>query len=648
MAQRVTPLFIPLRRETVAALISRGAWPTGAAELAALMAIAILRRTPSLSAHQVERALFDVQTLVETDAAAAAESIAAAWTELGPVSMEDLEDLMASRHIVFAPSSGLAWEQEPIEHYDSSFQDQMKVPLLTVELDVLQMEDEDPEEERFDDEPRPAPPVVTLTGTREQTLSANTIVSMLDEHIDVDAYAGTGKTHLIMALATRAPAAFTYIAPFQAHMHGGRQAAAHEWAELRTRTLFELALATAHPLVDALGLGKLRLGEGDVPPAERAQIAGINSIGSHSPAQVIYQVQRAINSWSESDSRAIQPHHFKGLPRGPIDPMWLAAGEAVWKAMWSKHRGHPFNLRLSHLVKWLNLQDATPSTRLGTLLVDEAHDLMPSWRQFLERYPGGCVFLGDPYQRLTGRMPRHGRNKLVAMNQSFRMGMSGEQAVRRTLDAAPEHRPFDQFLGSRSHVTRVRHWGDNSDDLQDGLRVYANEWSLLEDAQRLKQEGGRYRLLPATIRELRTLVTGATTLFNQREPDWRTHAGGHRTWDELAERLVKEGRSKVVRLFERGYNLAKFDELLEAQAPENEERITLGLVGHVKNLESSTVALNECCFTEAQTRHGHVPAHAVYLAISRVRDELWLPGDAFNRLADLKAPEPQPWVLAPA
>jgi len=646
MAKHVVPFFLPIRRTTVAALVDRDVLPTAPAELAAVMAIALLRKTPALTAREIERALCDAQSLVQTDPAAAAEPIAALWKALGPVSIEDLEDLLSSRHIVFAPSRGMPFGDEPIERYDSDFQAEMQTPLHTVELDVYSIFDDRDDDGDAYDEDRPDPPRITLTGTREQTLSANTVISMLDDHIDIDAYAGTGKTHLIMAMAERAPSAFTYIAPFQVHMHGGRQAASWRWTGIRTRTLFELATETARPLHAAMGTRPLRIGEGDAPASERARIVGITGIGSWSASQVVEVAERAINAWSESDSPALFKQHFRTTDGPAADQALLAAAESLWRAMWDPRiPGRPFRMRLSHLVKWLNLQGAAPEATLGTLLVDEAHDLMPSWRQFLDRHRGGCVLLGDPYQRLTGRMPRHGRNKLVMMSQSFRMGMHGEHAVRRTLERAPDQRLFDTFKGSRSHVTRVRHWRSRGDELQDGLRVYANEWALLEDAQRLKQEGGRYRLLPASARDLRRLVTGAVTLFNQSEPDWRLHAGGYRTWNDLAAALVRDGRDKVVRLFERGYNLARFEDMLAGQALEGEEKITLGLVPHVKNLESSSVALNPCCFTEAQARHGHVPAHAVYLAMSRVRDELWLPGDAFNRLSELKEPDPEPWEL---
>lgn len=647
MAKRAVPFFLPVRREVLTALIGGRELPTARAELAVIMAITLLRRTPDLTVQQVERALFDVQELLAKDPVAGADQVQAAWSALGPVSMDDLEELLASRNLVFTPSSRMPYADEPIERYESTFQQDMQVPMQSVEVPVLPTSDDESDEEDYYEESRPPRPVVALTGSHQQMLAVRTIVAMLDEHIDADAYAGTGKTHLVMALAASAPGAFTYITPFDSQMHGGVQAAGQLASTLRKKTLADLARDAAKPFVGIRGALGRKFGPGEVQPSERARLSGINRIGSHTAAQVVGLAERAITNWCNSDSPRIQPLHFKRVLSRFIDVTpYILAAEALWATTWAPGKNsRPFTLHLHYLVKWLNLQDAPIPRSYGTLLVDEAHDLMPSWRHFLDRYPGGCIFLGDPYQRLSGRIPRHGRNKMLVMNQSFRMGLQGDDAIRRTLESAPEKRVIDLFAGSRSHITRVRQERQRTGELHEGLRVYANEWALLEDAQRLKNEGGRFRVLPATLRNLRKLVIGASTLYNQPESTWQVHAGGYRTWAQFAAAQEKDGRTNVVRMFERGYNLSKFQEMEDSQAAEGQQRITLGLVAHVKNLESSTVTLNECCFTEAQARHGHEPAHAVYLAMSRVRDELWLPRDAFDRLAELKAEPAEPWEL---
>lgn len=638
MSKREVPFFLPIRRETMTSLMREGTLPTAGAEQAGVMAIAMLRRTPQLSVHHIERALFEVQDLVGQEPSVVAGQIKAAWLALPPISIEELEQLLDGSNMVFAPSSRFLFADEPIETYDSRFQQDMQIPTESVEVQVLPIADDDSEDADYYDGPTPSRPVVAFNGSHQQTLALRVIVSMLDEHVDADAYAGTGKTHLIMALAASAPAAFTYVTPHSAHMHGGLQSASGLASALRKSTLFDLAVDAAKPFFRAKGIRWHKFGIGEVQPSQRAQLAGIDRIGQHSAAQVVSLVERAIGSWCNSESAVIGVEHFKRVLNRSTDVRpYVVAAQTLWAAMWAPGQtSAPFTRNLTHLVKWLNLLHAPIPISYGTLLVDEAHDLPSSWRHFLDRYSGGCVFLGDPYQRLQGRLPRHNRNKSLVISQSFRMGLQGDHAVRRALACAPEQQVFERFEGARSHITRVRHEPELSHHFREGLRVYANEWALLEDAQRLKSESGRFRILPATIRDLRVLVKGAVILFTQHAPSWRLHAGGYRVWPNLAKALEQQGRQKVIRLFERGYNVQRFEEMLDSQSPEGAQKITLGLVAHVKNLESSSVTLNECCFSEAQARHGYLPSHAIYLAMSRVRDELWLPADGFDRLAELK------------
>lgn len=652
MAARITPFFLPLRRQTLAALVDDGVLPSAPAELSALFVVALCRGaalSAPLSVQQVERALMEVQALMLVDTAVGADRVRAAWAALPRLAVEDIVDELAVQRLILAPAPPGVLPDRPIEAYDSQFQAQCQTPTADMEIIARPVDEMTYELDEDEREPDPdADPDLSLTyritfnGTRAQASVARTVSAMPDEHVDVDAYAGAGKTHLVMALASSAPRTFTYVAPYAAHLHGARKAAdAHGVVGLRTKTLYEIALEAAQPLAAQQGIRTLKLGAGTASPAERAARAGITGVGPHSAEQVLGLAERAISAWAETDAPAVSAAHFRrllpALPEAARAPYVLAAAK-LWSAMWvPRQRDRAFALRVSHLAKWLTQSGAQIPAHNGTLLVDEAHDLMPAWRQLLDTYSGGCVFLGDPYQRLSGRVPRNGRNKLMVMSQSFRLGLNGEQAIRQTLESAPDQRVFDPFTGARDHITRVRHWRGRGQALGDGLRVYASEWALLEDAQRLKTEGGRFRLLPASARALKELVADAATLFNQRSPGWMGLAGGHRTWEDLAAALAREGREKVVRMFERGFNETRFDETLAAQAPEDEARIFLGLVPHVKNLEFSAVALNDCCFTPAQLRHGHVPAHAAYLAMSRVRDELWLPGDAFDRLTDLRA-----------
>ncbi len=57
-------------------------------------------------------------------------------------------------------------------------------------------------------------------------------------------------------------------------------------------------------------------------------------------------------------------------------------------------RGTLLSLSPAHIGKWLALRGVTPPLDMGMLLVDEAHDLSPSWKQLLAGHAPGVVSLG--------------------------------------------------------------------------------------------------------------------------------------------------------------------------------------------------------------------------------------------------------------
>jgi hypothetical protein len=51
-------------------------------------------------------------------------------------------------------------------------------------------------------------------------------------------------------------------------------------------------------------------------------------------------------------------------------------------------------------------------------------------------------------------------------------------------------------------------------------------------------------------------------------------------------------------------------------------------------MEFSQVVMSKCCFTSPNERYKDDLVKGVYVAMTRVQDELWMPGDALDRLSD--------------
>jgi len=638
MATRAVPFFLPLHRATLEAMLA-GVVPRSVTERAALVVLATQLRTP-MTFQQIDRMLMDVQAMLEAGAPEEGESaIRGVWAKVELSEAGDIVDALAASNVVLAPT-GPAWDSQQLARYDSEFQDLCRDTPDSFEIPVASTVPEEEEDEFPEDQTVAHVAPIRFSGLRDQAVAVRVLASALDEHVSIDGYAGTGKTFLILLLQNHLDHRFTYVAPRHAHLAGVRGHSAGAVREgMRTLTLSRLATSVASEYQRSSGIRLPTVGPSELSAAQRAQRADITAIGDHSAEKVVQLVERAVRRWCEGAAVQVQDHHFNRLLPFHVDkwPYVLAARRYVANLYAPDTPSGTFPVTTSHIVKWMAAHGVQIPTYHGTLLVDEAHDLLPSWRDMLLRYPGGVVLMGDPLQNLQARASRPERTKHVGLYHSYRMGMNGEAAVEYAVELAPERAIEMPFSGSRGHITRLRYWKGRDEDLRDGLRVYANEWALLADAQRLFKEGARFRLLESTELKLKSLVTQALKLYGNKGGRGAWMAGGHGSWESLASAMEKAGQRKVVEMFERGYNQAKFAEMLAGQAPEGEQRISLGLMADVKNLEASAVSLSPCCFGEDQIRQGWMPAHATYLAMTRARDELWLPGGALDRLKDLQS-----------
>ncbi|WP_139202827.1 hypothetical protein [Pseudoxanthomonas sp. GM95] len=525
--------------------------------------------------------------------------------------------------------------------YSYQFQDECAALLDTYDIAFHQPAAaiDDDEQEQPSPGTRSGQPA-RLEGTREQAVVASIAASASQERIAVEAYAGTGKTYLVRMLQEHLPGGFTYVAPSQAQIHGYERAAgksepgqAFTLNGLAWRLLRGYARDAGMNYVPSIGVSELSL-------SEQAQLAGIGSIGNTRPEEVMRRLYAAIRSWCYTDDTALGTRHFlRSRVREPLEiPYYIAAAYRLWDAMFAKppRAGRIFDIWHAQVAKWLVLQGACPSTSYGTLLVDEAHDLPPSWISLLGSYQSGCILMGDPHQKLQGYFSRPERFQSTAMLTSLRIGLGADRMIEQTLGLVPD-RQMGEFRSARDHITRLRAYDSPRVMPDRGLRLYGNEWAMLEAALRLKAAQAPIGMLTASRQALEKSVRNASILFESLESWHGLQVNGCSTLDELVRKFNRQGLQSIVRLFERGFTAANFTELATYTQQSAHAELTLGLIDHSKNLEFDTVALSPCCYEDASRQRGFLPVHASYLGMSRARHELWVPGDTLDRLHDLNA-----------
>lgn len=646
MTLQTTPYYLPVSRTVVDGFLDHGRAPALPVECAGLFAVLLASSPDGIERGALSQAIAQAERMFVgfTEAAngADAEALIQLRANLSQIPRTQLGDVLQERGIEFAPDDAMAargWCGAD-GRYTELFQERCRNTLVDFNAPVAgELADASPDDENDTDQ---VPRHRILRGTSDQARVAYALAAAPDEHFELHAYAGSGKTHLVLALAAQS----------RRCVHLAANKASQEAFELRTGTTglqsftvarFATDLADAQIRSGRVRMQRrLRLQASPLTLEAQARMAGLPSVAGEPPHRVLGKILKALRRWCFSDQRVLANNHFDALAISPADkPVYVALAQRFWEHMFEANGSSadpPYAVHAYHLIKWLDVQEA-PIPRMGTILVDEAHDLPRPLFSLLDRYADGWIVMGDPYQSVFRHAPRAPHAKALSMAQSVRTGRQITLLIQSVLDLHGERLMDDGIEGSRDRITRQHVYARQDALPAIGLRVYGTEWQMLEDALRMKEAGGRYRFLTASAHFLRRSVADAIELHRYGvQPKGHYHLMPFREWGMLAQHLVDIGQHRIARLFERGFSLGKLDALFAAAAPEGEAQVTLGMLEHCKNLEFSTVVMSPCCFNPPKnTRDPHkwdALVKSAYVAITRVRDELWLSEDAIDALTD--------------
>lgn len=634
-----TTSFLPLRRKALARHLGKGIAPDCALEQAGLMAAQLCRRNAQPAA-QIERLLHEACAMFAADPAAAAAQLAGQGGH-GQAELDAWLGELAARGVLLAPDDivqafiasspdaypGLALQaacQETLAEHSIRF------PA------AFASDDEDDRGTRDEDragQTRALQRNGLFTSEQAQVLRA--IAANPDELIDLDAYAGTGKSHLVLELMDARPGRYTYVAPSRGQVDAFRaRVPAHTAARLLTQIEFANALAQHAARSGITGGFVPTYRQSTLWPRDIASRIGVRSIGQRSPEQVLLTAFEAINRWCAGASTTLQAWHFgRSVPWAMLDAApHIAATEHVWRCMFDPavQKGGCLSLTAAHIGKWLALHGVTPPLEMGMILVDEAHDLSPAWKLLLAGHAPGVVSLGDPHQRLSGRAARWSTAKRLEMHQSVRQGSQVDALVNQSLSLDENEGETLPFEGATDRATAVREYRHWSDVPNQGLRIHGSLWRLLHDAVDLQARGAQVHVHPASLRVLQKEAHAPIDA-------WRTARDGgvsHR-WEAFVEACQQRGLGDVPALFAGGFDAMAMSRLMAALVPAQDSSIVLCLAQHAKNLQFDVVTLSACCFNSGHdNRLPYSPVRAAYLAMTRASRQLWVPGDATAQLQD--------------
>lgn len=642
MFEKPEVLFIPLTNAHIRRLVDSerdleseiSAY--GIAEAAAvimvqkLCSIDELRRTPQLIEGELAKMIKAGVDLVSADSEESLPELVA--RRFDPVLFKEGVGLLASCNIRLMDGDALSGQGYLLETglWDFSFRTRYAQELNPVS-EVFAM-----------------PSGATIRLTSQQSRAYAEFLRNPEDHLHIQALAGTGKTHMIGGM-------------IEALENYQPLVLAFTWAQLKW-LLGRAGQKKAHGMTySQLADGLLRFTHGESlvrrayrsrqehqvsyeNVAKRLNFLPVGRLGSTMVALICTHMVKSFCYGCDNavTARHIPPQRFTFS--NLEEEVLVQYATRLWEQITvPTDPSYELPLRGFHLVKKLSLlKHITISNRYSHIIIDESHDLSAPLVQFLDRCGQRVITLGDPCQRLDGWTP--GRGKHVRhrdISHSVRAGRQIEAIVNPLINSNP-FVYVPPLEGSRVHDTQVIYY--DKAEIPDGpTTILVNsEWGLFEWFQRLGNENVKFGILTQSKYRFKKFARECIDFYHG--------AGAHPThgalfryddWSDLQYAKQHDPSFKRLdRMLQRGYKLENFEASWAKLEKTDNPVISVGMVFDAKNLELDSVMLATDLFFDDRAKDRESAARAfaaLYIGSTRTRFKLIVPGYMKDWISDHSA-----------
>jgi len=488
----------------------------------------------------------------------------------------------------------------------------------------------------------------TFSLTSQQARTFRIFQTELDESMNVQALAGTGKTFMIERMVDTLS---RYRPLLLAHTQVQLQALISRIGENRVVGMTFGQLATACLERDQTkpqrrGGNRARLSY-QLTPSVVAERLSLGPVGPLSPWQVAQACNRMVMRFCFGKELEIGARHIPELdtPLSDLDELALVQyAQRFWQqTIEPTDPKLQLPLRGYHRIKHLSLdEDAFIDQHYTHIIIDESHDLTWAMSAFLDRCPQPVITLGDACQRLDANLSKRGpaiRHREVV--HSIRAGRQIEGVINPLIDQNPIVN-VSHLEGSRERDTKVIYY-DSAEIPTEPTTILCNsEWGLFEWFQRLGNAGARFSLLPGADIDFKQFVLDCVELFNNRIRPRHRALFKYTSWTSLRKDMAKDDSAfiRIERMLKKGYKPADFEASLQWLDSSGQAPIKLGRVSDARNTEINTVMLAPDLLSriEPGDKFGAAKAlSAIYTGGTRARYKLIVPGEVRDWASDLAA-----------
>lgn len=479
----------------------------------------------------------------------------------------------------------------------------------------------------------------TIRTSNEEERIVNTILSERDEPLDIQGYAGSGKTWIIsrlMEVLDKDKTIFLSLTWGQVSALISRipGAKGYTFANIAEEVLsINLIGSVRH-------INRRYKKKYVISDNKLAEYIQCHEIGNHRREYIANRAWSAVSQFCHTrDTEITLTHIQKVFPtRIPEEQeLLLSIAKNLWELICIPRDGVYLPIRDYHLVKALALTGMGIPSRYAYVVVDETHNLSPPVIQILQQSLQPILTFGDYYQALEGLRSPYSISATLrkkTLSHSVRAGANIEELYNKIIERHPIV-PEVEFSGNKTKVTKLIHYDKYKTPDRYCAILARSTWSVLVIARELSQQAARYHIIESVKNDLKWLVNGAISFYKTGDKPEHYEFSHAYSWSDFVRKNNEKERVLlwVDRLIRSGFDFNDLDAILKSSISlplgdaYPQDAYIVGRVRDCRNVEFDRVLLLDDVVGHSGSiidDHAKVISH-IYTGISRAKHEIYIP-----------------------